>query len=249
MNFKRSVFLKNYYLDRQNKIFFENNINRSEGLRNAMDICIKNNINIDFSYPISEHYTIFSSISKTRHKIKKILEIGTYDGINAFFLSKIFPNAKIVTIDLPDNNQSFASMYNRQNNVKNFINKRNTLLKKSKNINFVQKNSLDLYKEKANNYDLIWIDGAHGNPVVTSDVVNSTRLLKKDGFMLIDDIWKNRLFNDQIYHSTAAYQIINELLKINIFSSVSYFLKRLDFYSNLRFPNNQKFIALVRKTK
>lgn len=249
MNFKRSVFLKNYYLDQQDKIFFENDINRAEGYRNAVDVCTKNNINIDFNSSISEHYTIFSSISKTTHNIKKILEIGTYDGINAFFLSKIFPNAKITTIDLPDHNKSFASMYNRKDNVKNFIYKRNTLIQKSKNINFEQKNSLDLYQEKSENYDLIWIDGAHGNPIVTSDVVNSTRLLKKDGLMLIDDVWKNRLFNDPIYHSTAAYQIINEFIRTNIFSSVSYFLKRLDFYSNLRFPNNQKFIAFVRKTK
>ena len=249
MNYKRSFFLKNFLLDRQDKIFFKNNLNRAEGLRNAIDVCRKNNINIDFNQSISEHYTIFSSLSKTTHKIKKILEIGTYDGINAFYLSKIFPNAHIDTIDLPDNNKSFANMYNRQRILKNFIFKRNSLVKNSKNVNFIQKNSLELYKENANNYDLIWIDGAHGNPVVTSDIINSVRLLKNNSIMLIDDVWKSRLINDKIYNSTAAFRVINELQKINIFSDVSFFYKRLDFYSNLKFPNNQKFIAFIKLQK
>ena len=30
-------------------------------------------------------------------------------------------------------------------------------------------------------YDLIWIDGYHGNPTVTIDLVNSIRLIKKTG--------------------------------------------------------------------
>ena len=39
-------------------------------------------------------------------------------------------------------------------------------------------NSLELTNSK-NSYDMIWIDGAHGYPYVTIDIINSLRLLKR----------------------------------------------------------------------
>ena len=47
----------------------------------------------------SEHEIIFSSISLNQmYQIRNILEIGTHDGINAFLLSKIFSNAKLLQL-------------------------------------------------------------------------------------------------------------------------------------------------------
>ena len=47
----------------------------------------------------SEHLTLFASISQV-FEIKRILEIGTYDGQNARYLSILFPQAEIETMDL-----------------------------------------------------------------------------------------------------------------------------------------------------
>ena len=51
---------------------------------------------------VSEHQYIFSALSQNNNfNFNKILEIGSYDGKNALLLSKLFPNSKIKTLDLP----------------------------------------------------------------------------------------------------------------------------------------------------
>ena len=62
-----------------------------------------------------------------------------------------------------------------------FCKERDTTLSNSKNIEFKKMNSLELTNSK-NSYDMIWIDGAHGYPYVTIDIINSLRLLKKREF-------------------------------------------------------------------
>ena len=72
----------------------------------------------------SEHETLFSSIAiNNNYKIHKILEIGTFDGYNALLLSKIFPEAEIETIDLPNDNSKFRDSYQRSDRVDTFIKK------------------------------------------------------------------------------------------------------------------------------
>ena len=52
-------------------------------------------------------------------------------------------------------------------------------------------NSLEL--SVANNniprQDLIWVDGAHGYPVVSADITNSIRLMNNKTILMCDDIW------------------------------------------------------------
>ena len=38
-------------------------------------------------------------------------------------------------------------------------------------------------------YDLIWIDGAHGYPTVTIDIINSLKLINNDGLIICDDVY------------------------------------------------------------
>ena len=49
------------------------------------------------------------------------------------------------------------------------------ILKQSDRIFFKQMNSINLFNHKKK-YDLIWIDGAHGYPMVTTDIINSLKL-------------------------------------------------------------------------
>ena len=78
---------------------------------------LNNELNIKFDDErCSWHYHIFSSF-QTYEKIN-ILEIGTFDGKFANFLSSIFPNAEIYTLDLPDNDPRFISSYRRKDDKK-----------------------------------------------------------------------------------------------------------------------------------
>ena len=107
----------------------------------------------------SEHLIIFSALSLSPHKIRNILEIGTYDGKTALILSALFPKAKIITMDLPADDPAFFNSYSRENQLGSFITSRDRLLRRCDNIQFEEKNSLHLTSVKADKFDLVWLMG------------------------------------------------------------------------------------------
>ena len=105
-------------------------------------------------------------------------------------------------------------------------------------------NSIKLYNSDKK-FDLIWIDGAHGYPVVCMDIINSLRLLNNDGLIMCDDIYVNKIKSDRMYNSNAAFETINELANEKI---IEYKLiyKRLDIENNFN-KDKRKFIAIFKK--
>lgn len=193
----------------------------------------------------SEHEVLFSAISLTYQKdVKNILEIGTYDGVNSYLLSSLFENSEIQTIDLPDSDRNFKQTYNRDNNLKNFIATRNNIISKKSNIKFRQINSIQLVKQ-SEKFDLIWIDGAHGYPVVSIDIINSLRLLNKNGIIMCDDVFIMQPDNqDSVYRSIATYETL-EALKNEKIISLNLIYKRLDALNNCD-PRIRKYISYVK---
>tara|TARA_B100000965_G_C19519548_1_gene725818 strand:+ start:361 stop:1197 length:837 start_codon:yes stop_codon:yes gene_type:complete len=235
---------ENKFINEQNNFFKENNLNRQEGLK------IFSNLAAEFQIlkneTSSEHQILLSSISKNLG-IKNILEIGTYNGINSFMLSKLFSSADIDTIDLPDDDYTFKNTYGRDNSKKleEIINIRNNIMNANNKINFIQKNSVNLINEEKK-YDLIWIDGAHGYPVVTMDIINSVNLLSNNGIILCDDVWIDAPpAQDKIYHSLASYETLIQLKENNIID-FTLFYKRLDIENN-SFRYLRKYIAYIKK--
>ena len=174
----------------------------------------------------SEHLLIFAALSMSNFKPKNILEIGTYDGKTTLILSGLFPESIINTIDLKDNDLMFKNTYNR-NKKNNFSEKRNKILKNSTRINFIQTNSLELtITNKLQNQDLIWVDGAHGYPIVTADITNSIRILNDKGILMCDDVWKSLTRSDDLYNSIGSYETLNAFEKAGIIKT-TYFRKRI----------------------
>ena len=122
----------------------------------------------------------------------------------------IFNNAQIDTVDLPKNSNDFVKFYNRENKLDDFIKLRDETLNKNNRIKFIEINSINLY-DSTKKYDLIWIDGAHGYPVVCIDIINSLRMINPDGIIMCDDIFINNIHSDKMYKSTAAFETLNEL--------------------------------------
>ena len=112
----KKKYNENYFTEQQNKIFKNLDLNRLKGLKKLQDIKIDLNFENRESPMSSEHEVLFSSLSLNNNiKINQILEIGTFDGMNSLLLSKIFPNANIDTIDLPNTESDFKNYYNRKN--------------------------------------------------------------------------------------------------------------------------------------
>ena len=241
--YKKGNYRIEIFEEQQNKKFKELNLDRPKGQKKLKEI--KDKYDFLDREMASEHEVLFASLSSnTEIKINKVLEIGTFDGLNAFLLSKLFDNSHIETIDLDENDEDFKNFYNRKDNLDKFIIKRNDLLYKSKNINFQKKNSIKLILDK-NKYDLIWIDGAHGYPTVCIDIINSLKIINENGFIMVDDIYIDKVNSDRMYDSNASFETLNELKKGKI---INYHLiyKRLDKQNNC-VEKKRKYVALVKK--
>ena len=88
-------------------------INNSEDLHPAQKELIEKNNKLGevkrMQISISQAH-FFQILIKTA-KIKTILEIGTFDGNNIKFLSTLFPEASIVSVDLEDDNKLLADEF------------------------------------------------------------------------------------------------------------------------------------------
>ena len=234
----------NFFVEDQNNKFKLLGFDRKQALEKLSKIKKKYDfLNRKMS---TEHETLFSALSNKidAHKIE-ILEIGTFDGANSFLLSLLFQNSNITTVDLPDDNEEFAKTYGRQKDYNQFIQKRDEILSKGKNIRFLKTNSINLIKSKKK-FDIIWIDGAHGYPTVCIDIINSFNMLNENGIAFCDDVFLTKPFNeDQTYRSIGAFQTLKSLENEKLIS-LKLFYKRLDALNNCD-PLKRKFIALFTK--
>lgn len=231
-------------LNYQNKIFKKNNFNRDLGYK--LFSKLKSQYKFLKKPMNSEHQILFCAISSSHKKnINSILEIGTFDGTNAFLLASIFPDAKITTLDLEDENEIFKNTYDRnsQEKRKNFIKERNKLLSLKDNITFLQKNSLSLTMENQY-FDLIWVDGSHAYPEVAIDISNAIRMSKKNSLILCDDIYINKILGDKMYNSYASFETINHFSQAGLID-YNLFYKRLDTDSN-SITKKRKYVSLIK---
>ncbi len=240
LNYNEKIFI-----EKQNQNFSKYNLHRELGLQKLKQI--KDKYQITDREMSSEHEVFFSSLSQNNEKkFKNILEIGTFDGHNAYLLSQLFQDAQIDTIDLDEEKDDFKNYYGRHNEFKEFSEKRNSVLNRNKRINFIKMNSLKLCISNKK-YDLIWIDGAHGYPGVCIDIINSLRLINSNGIILCDDVYINRIVSDKMYNSIAAYEVLTELKKEEIID-FNLIYKRLDLKNNSN-EKNRKFIAIFNLIK
>ncbi len=246
--FKLRNYDFNFYKNKQQDIFYSSGLNREDGIKNLNDIKKKLSVNTNIKRDMSsEHEVMLSSISLIKNlKIENILEVGTYDGFNALLLSKLFPNSKISTIDLPEDDKEFIASYKRKNQLIEFIENRKKNLSLGDNIEFIPMNSIKLINHKKK-YDLIWIDGAHGYPIVSIDIINAMNLINDNGIIACDDILidLNHQESDKIYNSIAAYETLSELKKQKLID-FQLIYKRLNAENNC-VSHRRKFISIIKK--
>ena len=223
-------------LELQKKAFLQLGLSYDSGLQLFNEIYSK----IFNRIPTSQHQILFSSIS-FKNEIKTILEIGTFNGTNAKFLSALFPEANIITLDLEDNDDFFIKSYGRQNSEKreSFVRHRNFILNTCKNVQFIQNSSINYLQYETKNFDLIWVDGAHGYPFVTIDITNSLKLLNRGGFLICDDVFKEIDESDSFYRSIASMQTLMAFVHAKVILEFNLIFKR--------FNNVEKYIAIVKE--
>ncbi len=246
---KKNLSKKNYNLIKKIYNFKTRNYDLSADLKHNEDIFnlfkfdiekIKSRLSIlDYSYTsedLSWHYHLFAGLrDHFKDKKIKILEIGTFEGEFTNFISNIYEDCEIDTIDLDDNDTLFLNSYNRnnKNNFDKFIKLRTKNLNKH-NINFKRINSINIKKYfSKKKFDLIWVDGDHLKPQVTIDIINSLDLMNEHGILCTDDVIKNPKFekmdNDFKKNSNVSRDgfITLNYLETNSILKNYYFVKRI----------------------
>lgn len=232
-------------LQDQSEKFFRKGLRRDAAVK-TLDRVLQKNFGKIYNEDIgmfSEHLVLLAGLSNL-YKPKKILEIGTYDGKTALILSDLFPQAEITSIDLPAEEKEFSSTYSRGLLMEDFLDRRDQLLSRSSRINFLEMNSIGLTRFENETYDLVWIDGDHGYPMVSFDFINSVRISKRGGIILIDDIWKKIKVEETVYRSIGGYASLKAAEKAKIVSDVELFYKRLAHNYNTQY--NQKHIGFCK---
>jgi predicted O-methyltransferase YrrM len=194
------------------------------------------------------HFLFFAALAEKKLKIYNILEFGTYLGETTKYLSKLFKNSDIYTIDLPNNDPLLKDTYSRNDN-KSFetytrVQSDNLM---NKNIYSYSLNTLFLGSENriiSKKYDLIWLDAGHNFPEIAWDFSYALSLVSKQGFIVIDDvILNNKVFNTD-YVSNHSFLLI-EYLKKRLDIELDFILKRScpkRFYH----INTRKYIAIIK---
>jgi predicted O-methyltransferase YrrM len=238
---------KTFLVNKQAALFSKNHLDRDAGLNLVHKICL-NLFNEEYTEDdgmFSEHLVICSSLSlSSDFKANNILEIGTFDGRTTAIFSNLFPKAAITTIDLEDESNKFRETYARSDKYIEFNDNRDSLLSKLENVTFKMLNSVNLTEWDANSFDLIWIDGEHGYPVIAMDIINALRLINAGGVILIDDVWTSNKRNDQMYNSIGAYQSLLSLHEAKAIDGFELFLKRIGPKHNIL--NLQKFVGFIK---
>ena len=200
-------------------------------------------LNFQYNSPkLSWHYHLFLGLKNYFENNKiEILEIGTHNGNFANFISKVYDQSHITTIDLDDNDRQFINTYGREKKEKldRFLKLRNENLNRE-NIEFIKLNSLNIKKYFIKKkFDLIWVDGDHLDPQVTIDIINSLDLLNDDGIICADDVIMDNYFQNK-YVSNESFLTLKHLEDNGLIKNY-YLIKRI----RMRNATHKKYISIT----
>jgi len=163
----------------------------------------------------------------------RLLEIGTYDGINSRILSDLMPGLRVTTFDLPPidirilaHNPSAVDKGILKQLYKDRI--RNT---SSERIRYIEASSTNISDYDIGAVNIIWVDGDHTFPQVAFDISASLGLVKNSHMSL--------LFCDDVYptHADPTFQCLTTIEK-DTDLQVTLFQKR---------STGDKYVGLVYK--
>tara|TARA_Y100000590_G_C15382724_1_gene886959 strand:- start:14 stop:751 length:738 start_codon:yes stop_codon:yes gene_type:complete len=119
-------------------------------------------------------------------KPKNILEIGTYEGLVAIWLSEKYLDANIYAVDPLIQDLSTIKERVEKDQVDNL--KFNLDTYANARLKFLKMTSDEFFLENKFNFDIIYIDGLHTFDACTKDILNSFKTLNLNGYLLIDDL-------------------------------------------------------------
>ena len=224
----------------QDKKFLDLDLDREQGLKLLNSECkyLFQKSYSEFNGMWSEHLVFMAALSSAKRKIETILEIGTFTGETTLILSRLFPDAKIISLDLSHEEIISQGIYAYAGA------KISSLNSSSKNIELKTLNSLKLIELDVK-FDFIWVDGNHVSPYPAIDITNSIRLLNPDGIILCDDVYIKKSNLDK-FSDLSSFQTVNAFAEANVIK-LRLINKRLGNKFNNKLTGS-KFLAILTKS-
>jgi len=160
-----------------------------------------------------------------KSQTNNILEIGSFEGLSSVFFSDTFlnnPNSTLTCVDpflTIDNNDHKQFLQNKEEQNFDY----NISISKNSNKIKVCKVTSDVFFETNNKtYNFIYIDGCHETEIIKRDMVNSFKVLEKNGIMWMDDylggdgIQIRNVIDAVLEQYTGQYELIHKAYQIAI---------------------------------
>ena len=170
-------------------------------------------------------YNFYNHLSSLKKKFK-YLEIGSFEGGSAIYISKKFKESSIYCVDNWIKTEDGYSKIDFMDVEKNF----DFNTKQHSNIFKIKKSSDNFFADNLIHFDVIYVDGYHKANQVYKDCMNSWKILNLNGILICDDyIWNH-------------YAEIKD----NPCSAINNFLNKIkNNYKILQVSNSQIFIKKI----
>lgn len=151
---------------------------------NKKFIPLDSNINVFEACFISLLINIYIKKYKNKNKLN-ILEIGLAFGTSALIIiNQLIQYKYAKSYDIIDPNQTIQWKSTGIKNINNFL----EVMKKKLNYKLYEESSILAMLKLKKKYDISFIDGSHDEKIVIQDLINSDKLLIKNGLIIIDDV-------------------------------------------------------------
>jgi hypothetical protein len=173
----------------------------------------------------SAHAFYFYNLFIKLPKNFKYLEIGSYEGNSALYVSKNFPESKVTCVDLWE---AFEEHKGIDFSIieKNF----DSNLQGLDNINKIKSTSDNFFAKNKSMFDFIYIDGNHKFDYVLRDCENAWKFLNKGGFLACDDYiyyYYKELLKNPCYAINSFIQKKNTEIKVLLVTNSQIFIKKV----------------------
>jgi predicted O-methyltransferase YrrM len=136
-----------------------------------------------FGFGERSFYWMWKLITDDLKNNLKFLEVGVFRGQTTCLISLLKPNAKVTGITPLDSTDGhWESDYK-----KDIEHLHELFLTEQPNIIKGLSTDQEIIKQAKGKYDIVYIDGGHQYEVVKSDLINYPSMVKKGGYLIIDD--------------------------------------------------------------
>ena len=148
----------------------------------ATDVWLRTSVQLGLSTSAvpSIHRLAFAALQVSGFRPRHILELGTSTGKTTLYLSALFPEATLVTVELPDSDPIYKRWHPRGRGAAENLRKPNIVP--------LRINTAFIEKEKLPEFDLIWLDAGHFFPEVAWDHFYCLQKLTAGGWVFSDDV-------------------------------------------------------------